>query len=81
MLTNTDTRLGMPKWQKGLDAEFYGLRLPFGCCVSYFPSPTKDLPHGKRGPVMHVGIFAGYKVRADWHWCKIRMGRVGLRGH
>ena len=50
--------------------EFDGLRLPFGCCVSYIPSPTKDLPHGKWDPVMHVGIFAGYKARADWHWRK-----------
>ena len=70
MLNNTDSRLGTSRWHKGIGSEFVGHRFPFGCCVSYLPSPTKDLPRGKWDPVMRVGIFAGYTMRPGWHWCR-----------
>ncbi len=49
-------------WKKKFGSDFAGLRLPFGCKVTYIPSSTKIETPGRWGMPTRTGIFAGYEM-------------------
>ncbi len=68
LLHDTDTRLGASCYFRAFGERFPGLRIPFGCKVSFLPAPTKQCHDGKWEPKLVLGVFAGYKIRPGYTW-------------
>ncbi len=58
---------GKSAWEKGT---FDGLRIPFGCKVTYYPSPTKGVDPGTWNMPTRTGVFAGYVMKPGMKWSK-----------
>ena len=69
MLRNTALTLGDSPWFKYHGEHFKGQRLPFGCLVSFIPSPTsrRFIP-SKYDQTSVPGVFLGYKLHAGCRW-------------
>ncbi len=65
-----DKKESVSAWEKCYGEPFGGTRVPFGCLVSYLPSPTKGLTGsiGHWDPSAREGVFVGYKVRPGYQW-------------
>ncbi len=61
---------GKSPWEKAHGHDFDGLRIPFGCKVTYFPSPTKGVDPGTWDMPTRTGIFAGYVMKPGMKWPK-----------
>ena len=62
--------VGVRFWFKTHNAEFEGLRVPFGCKAIYMPSDTKSRSEkGDWDAPTSVGVFAGYRMKPGdtWH--------------
>ncbi len=55
-------------WMKKYGEEFDGLKLPFGCKVTFVPSPTKGEKPGRREPLTKTGVFGGYIMAPGGKW-------------
>ena len=61
--------VGVSSWFKNHNAEFEGLRVPFGCKVIHMPSDTKSTTEkGKWDAPTSVGVFAGYRMKPGYTW-------------
>jgi hypothetical protein len=56
-------------WFRAKGSESTALRLPFGCAVLFYPSPTKlgDVPAKWEGTAI-AGVFAGYRMKPGYDW-------------
>ncbi len=66
----TDKKETKSAWELKYGSPFEGALLPFGCLVSYLPSPTKGLEGSvaKMDPSAREGVFAGYKMKPGYGW-------------
>ena len=55
-------------WQKTHGEDFKGLRIPFGCAVTFKPNPTKEGESHKFSGDAIDGIFAGYELGPGYTW-------------
>ncbi len=71
LLDNTaEKKETVSSWKRRFGEPFGGKRLPFGCLVSYLPSPTKGLTGsvGTWNPSAREGVFAGYDIQPGYRW-------------
>ena len=58
---------GNSAWKSRTGESFIGLAIPFGCCVFFWPAPTK-YSQSKAAPRMQCGIFLGYRTSPGERW-------------